>query len=225
MTEPSTNRLPPSAAIYNRAMLAMYDHYVLGFSNTWVWRCPSRQILALYDREVSDRHLEVGVGTGYFPDHCRFPVARPAIDLLDIHPRTLEATARRLQRYRPRIVEANVMEPLHGLEPGYASIAINYLLHCLPGTLLDKGRRVFDQLIPLLDAGEGRLFGSTILGQGVAHNRLGRRLMRLYNAKGIFGNTGDNADDLRRLLESYCAAYTLEVQGCVALFTGRPQAR
>ena len=160
MTEPSTNRLPPSAAIYNRAMLAIYDHYVLGFSNTWVWRCPSRQILALYDREVSDRHLEVGVGTGYFPDHCRFPVARPAIDLLDIHPRTLEATARRLQRYRPRVVEANVMEPLHGLEAGYASIAINYLLHCLPGPLLDKGRRIFDQLIPLLDAGEGRLFGS-----------------------------------------------------------------
>ncbi|MFM2006157.1 MAG: hypothetical protein RLZZ09_1812 [Pseudomonadota bacterium] len=213
-------QLPASAAIYNRAMLAVYDAYVLGFSNRWVWRCPSARILALYDRHVAGRHLEVGVGTGYFPDHCRFPVAAPAIDLLDIHPDTLTTAGRRLRRYRPREIRANVLEPLPPLAGGYGSIAVNYLLHCLPGPLADKGRRVFGQLTPLLAPDHGCLFGATILGQGVPHNALGRRLMDLYNDKGIFGNRQDSEADLRRLLEEHFAAHELEIHGCVALFAG-----
>ena len=214
------SQLPASAAIYNKALLAIYDAYVLGFSNTWVWRCPSRRILALYDRQVSGRHLEVGVGTGYFPDHCRFPVASPRIDLLDIHPATLETAARRLRRYQPQCFRGNVLESLPLAEAGYGSIAVNYLLHCLPGPLRDKGRVVFEHLMPWLDPREGRLFGATILGQGVRHNALGRRLMAFYNGKGIFGNVEDNEDDLRRLLSEHFPAHELEIHGCVALFVG-----
>jgi hypothetical protein len=44
-----TPQLPASVAIYNRALLAVYDAYVLGFSNRWVWRCPSLRILALFE--------------------------------------------------------------------------------------------------------------------------------------------------------------------------------
>jgi hypothetical protein len=213
-------QLPASAAIYNRAMLAVYDAYVLGFSNRWVWRCPSARILALYDRHVAGRHLEAGVGTGYFPDHCRFPVAAPGIDLLDIHPDTLTTAGRRLRRYQPREIRANVLEPLPTLAGGYGSIAVNYLLHCLPGPLADKGRRVFGQLTPLLAPDHGCLFGATILGQGVPHNALGRRLMDLYNDKGIFGNRQDREADLRRLLEDHFRAHELEIHGCIALFAG-----
>lgn len=214
--------LPPGAAIYSRALLAVYDAYVLGFSNRCAWRCASRHILALYDRRVSACHLEVGAGTGYFPDHCRFPVADPRIDLLDIHPETLTKAARRLARYRPRSYRANVLEPLGLPRPGsgYGSIAANYLLHCLPGPIRDKGRVLFDHLLPLLDPAGGCLFGSTILGLGVAHNALGRRLMALYNHKGIFGNSADDEADLRRLLEGYFPYSHVTVRGCVALFSG-----
>lgn len=213
-------QLPPSAAIYNRALLAVYDAYVLGFSNRWVWRCPSARILALYNLHVAGRHLEVGVGTGYFPDHCRFPVAAPAIDLLDIHPDTLTTASRRLSRYRPQAIRANVLEPLPDLSVGYGSIAVNYLLHCLPGPLTDKAGRVFAQLAPLLDPEEGRLFGATILGEGLPHNALGRRLMDVYNDKGIFGNRQDNEADLRSQLQAHFPAHELEIHGCVALFLG-----
>ncbi len=37
-------QLPASAAIFNRALLAINDAYVHGFFNRWVWRCPSRRI-------------------------------------------------------------------------------------------------------------------------------------------------------------------------------------
>jgi hypothetical protein len=110
-------------------------------------------------------------------------------------------------------------------EAGYGSIAVNYLLHCLPGPLRDKGRVVFEHLTPWLDPREGRLFGATILGQGVRHNALGRRLMAFYNGKGIFGNVEDNEDDLRRLLSEHFAAHELEIHGCVALFVGYVQPR
>ena len=218
-------QLPASAAIYNRVLLAVYDAYVLGFSNRWVWRCPSARILALYDRHVAGRHLEVGVGTGYFPDHCRFPVAAPAIDLLDIHPDTLTTASRRLSRYRPRVIRANVLETLPELAGGYGSIAVNYLLHCLPGPLADKAGRVFAQLAQLLDPDEGRLFGATILGEGVPHNALGRRLMDVYNDRGIFGNRQDNEAELRRQLQVHFPAHELEIQGCVALFAGYLRSR
>ena len=46
-------------------------------------------------------------------------------------------------------------------------------------------------LRPYLVSG-GVFFGSTILGRGVEHNLLGRRLMRLYNRKGIFSNLEDD---------------------------------
>ena len=220
-----SEELPASAAIYNKALLAIYDAYVLGFSNTWVWRCPSRRILALYDRQVSGRHLEVGVGTGYFPDRCRYSVASPRIDLLDIHPATLETAARRLRRYQPRCFSGNVLESTPLPETGYGSIAVNYLLHCLPGPIRDKGRVVLEHLTPRLEPREGRLFGATILGQGVRHNALGRRLMTFYNGKGIFGNVEDNEDDLRRLLSEHFSAYELEIHGCVALFAGYVQPR
>lgn len=217
--ETSTN-LPASAAIYSRAMLSLYDAYVLGFSNKWVWRCPSRHILSLYDRQISDRHLEVAVGTGYFPDHCRFPTSSPHIDLFDIHPDTLGSGARRLERYHPRCFQGNILNVNDLPHDRYDSIAINYLMHCLSGSLMDKGQMVFDHLTPLLHPQDGRLFGSTILGVGVRHNALGERLMAFYNRKRIFGNMNDSEEDLHRLLDRSFAAYDLEIRGCVALFTG-----
>ncbi|MEA7571661.1 CoA transferase, partial [Salmonella enterica subsp. enterica serovar Virginia] len=40
----------------------------------------------------------------------------------------------------------------------------------------------------------GTLFGATILGKEVPHNAFGKKLMAVYNKKGIFSNTNDSAD-------------------------------
>ena len=66
-----------------------------------IFKCPARRIVAFYDQHVSDRHLEVGPGTGYFLDRCRFPVATPEIHLLDLNPDCLEKASRRLQQISP----------------------------------------------------------------------------------------------------------------------------
>ncbi|EGO55935.1 hypothetical protein NEUTE1DRAFT_103327 [Neurospora tetrasperma FGSC 2508] len=57
------------ASIYGKPlMLTAYDKYVLGFSMTHLWRCPSKTILIPLFRQNfrAEKHLDVGVGTGFF---------------------------------------------------------------------------------------------------------------------------------------------------------------
>src|SRR5215471_7704675 len=74
------------AAVYTPSTLALYDLVVLGFSNSLVWKCSSRLILDFYNEHISGKHLDIGVGTGYFLDRCRFPTSTPTIALLDLNP-------------------------------------------------------------------------------------------------------------------------------------------
>src|SRR2546421_11107546 len=85
-------------AVYTKPMLAVYDLLVLGFSNRLGWRCPSGHILALYDRDVTANHLDVGVGTGYFLERCRFPKDRPRLAVMELKPHCLDAASTRPAR-------------------------------------------------------------------------------------------------------------------------------
>lgn len=207
------------AAVYNHATLLAYDLWVLGLSNRYAWQCPTAALLAHFANHVSARHLDIGVGTGYLLAHCRFPVAQPEVVLADLNPASLAAAARRLRHLRPRTHRVDVMVPFALPEAPFASVSMNYLLHCLPGTLADKApaiRHAAAQLRP-----GGTLFGATILGEGVTHNLFGEALMRLYNARGIFSNRHDSAALLQRLLAAELQEVEVQVIGCVALFSGR----
>jgi hypothetical protein len=216
---PTPEEVEAGQAVYSRAVLAVYDVGVLWFSNRFVWRCPSRHLRELYDRHVGARHLDVGVGTGYFIDHCRFPVPDPEITLLDLNENSLAAAAKRTRRYAPRSVRANVLEPVDLGESRFDSVGLNFLLHCLPGTLETKAA-VFRNLRPYVEAG-GVFFGSTILGRGVPHTALSRRVQALYNRKGIFTNEADDPESLRAVLERELGEHELELRGSVALFSAR----
>jgi hypothetical protein len=80
-----------------------------------------------------------------------------------------------------------------------------------------EGAVVAGNVRPYLEPG-GVLFGSTILGRGVPHTRLGRVLMRLYNAKGIFSNLDDDVRGLEGGLASRLKDVEIEVVGAVAVF-------
>lgn len=210
----------PGAAIYSKRMLSIYDLFVLGFSNRFAWGCPSRLILDFYNEHVSGRHLELGVGTGYFLDKCTFPTPNPVIALADLNPNSLEKAAKRLRRYEPTTHVVNVLRPFWIKPASFDSIAMNYLLHCLPGDLQSKGV-VFQHLKAMLNPKGGEIFGATILGQGVQHNLLGRTLMTIYNAKGIFCNQQDNVSDLEHALKTHFHNVGIRIVGCGAFFVGR----
>lgn len=210
---------PSGHTVYNRLTLSIYDWYVLGLSNRFIWKCPTERLVAHFDRHVTDNHMDVGVGTGYFLDKCRFPSASPRIGLLDLNPCSLSRSSRRIARYKPEIYWRNALEPIDLPGGGFDSISLNYLLHCLPGTMTEKAV-VFDNLAQHLNPG-GTLFGSTLLQGGVPRSLVARRLMDVYNRKRIFGNRDDDLDQLRGALEQRFAHSGIEIVGCAALFWAR----
>jgi len=205
--------------VYGKRTLAVYDLVVLGISNRFVWRCPTRRLLDHYNEHVSANHLDVGVGTGFFLDRCEFPSASPRVALMDLNPDALEFASRRIARYTPETYRRNVLEPIDLDGAKFDSVGINYLLHCLPGSIESKSVAI-DHLTALMNP-NAVLFGSTLLQGGVRRNWFARRLMAAYNKRGIFSNQRDDLDALRRALGTRLRDVSVEVVGCAALFAGR----
>ncbi|UJF25144.1 class I SAM-dependent methyltransferase [Suttonella sp. R2A3] len=216
--KPSDDAVKAGQAVYTPRVLSIYDIVVLGISNNYIWKCPSPRIEALYDANISNNHLEVGVGTGYFPDRCTFPSDKPRIALMDLNPNTLDFASNRLVRYEPETYVQNVLESIdYDIEP-FDSIGINYLFHCVPGAITNK-MVILDHLQKLMKPG-CKVFGSTILQGGVTRNWAARRLMKIYNKKGIFTNENDDLQGLQNSLSQRLNNVHIQVIGCVALFSG-----
>jgi SAM-dependent methyltransferase len=218
----TSEQIHAGQAVYTPKMLAIYDVLVLGLSNRWIWKCPTPRLLAHYDRHVSNNHLDVGVGTGYFLDRCRFPTEAPRIALMDMNRDALQYAARRIARYEPETYVRNVLEPIDFDGAKFDSLGVNYLLHCLPGDMATKAR-AFDFLSPLMNPG-AIVFGSTLLQGGVERSFAAQRLMAFYNSKGIFSNAQDDLETLTRELEKRFDAVSVETVGCAALFSAKVKA-
>lgn len=206
-------------AIYTPRLLSAYDFLVLGLSNRLVWKCPSARIEQLYNRHVTSNHLDVGVGTGYFLDRCRFPTPAPRVALMDLNPNTLAFCAARLARYEPEVYRRNVLDPIALEASKFDSVGVNYLLHCLPGSM-DSKAAVFDHLRALMNP-DAVVFGATLLHDGVSPSWLAKRLMAAYNRKGIFSNRNDSLECLKRALTRRFRSFSLDLVGCAALFSAR----
>jgi hypothetical protein len=213
-----TSIIPTSAAIYSPFVLRYgYDAWVLGISNHFAWKVPTARLRRHFESHAQARHLEATAGTGYFPDRCRFPVERPDITLVDVNPHCLAVAAKRLARFNPRTVLADLTAPLPLPLEAFHSIHVGYLFHCLPGPMEAKGR-VLEHLQPHLHR-DGTLFGSTLLPDG--GNAFARCLTKAYNRKGIFGNAEDTLEGLRGILHAHFPVVVVERVGQAALFVAR----
>lgn len=215
----TAEQIAAGQAIYTKRVLKTYDFLVLGLSNRFIWKCPTQRIVEHYNKHITANHLDVGIGTGYFLDNCRFPSQSPRIALLDLNENTLDFASRRIARYKPETYLRNVLEPISIEAVKFDSIGINYLLHCLPGPIEAKAA-AFDHLKALMNP-NAVLLGSTLLQGGVPRNWFAKRLMDVYNRKGIFSNRRDSLDGLKRALDQKFRDVSIEVVGCVALFSGR----
>lgn len=213
----SAKQVEAGQAVYSKRTLAAYDFVVLGVSNRFIWQCPTDGLEQHYNKHVSANHLDVGVGTGYFLDRCRFPSPTPRVALMDLNAETLAFASQRIARYKPETYRRNVLEPI-AIDAGkFDSVGINYLLHCIPGSIESKAV-AFDHLKALMNP-NAILFGSTLLQGGVPRSWVARRLMDLYNKKGIFANERDDLDGLQRALTRRFRNVSVQVVGCAALFS------
>ncbi|GAB2901941.1 class I SAM-dependent methyltransferase [Microbulbifer echini] len=214
-----TKEVEQGQAVYSKPVLWLYDLWVLGLSNRYIWRCPTADILKHFNRHITSNHLDVGVGTGYFLDKCQFPPGDVRLGLMDLNQNSLDVTAARVARYNPLQFRCNVLDEIDIAAGKFESISLNYLLHCLPGKLSDK-LSALDHVSTLL-AESGVVFGSTILSAGVPRNTVAKKLMHIYNQKGIFSNVEDCQGDLQTYLANRFEEYQIEIKGCVALFSGK----
>jgi hypothetical protein len=102
--------IPRAHAVYTPFALRFYDLVVHGFSSRVAWRCPTSRLTALYERNLSDNHLEAGVGTGLFLDRAGTHFDR--LVLADINTHCLDRAVRRLARFQPWSCQANLLTPL-----------------------------------------------------------------------------------------------------------------
>lgn len=203
------------AAIYSPLTLALYDTWVLGISNRYAWRCPTNEILLPFFRtNVLTRHLDIGVGTGYYLAKAQLPPSCQ-VTLMDLNASSLAAAKRRIGQRVSRTILHDVLTPIPHHER-FDSISLFYLLHCLPGPLEAKAA-IFSHLKHNL-LPSGVLFGATILGEEGKHNGFGRKLMDIYNKKGIFGNRHDTQHGFETHLREHFRDVTLKLEGCVLLF-------
>ena len=217
--DPSRDEVEAAHAFYTKRSLAVYDLAILGYFCRFAWRCRASRILEHYDEHVSDNHLDVGVGTGYFLDKCRFPSDAPRLGLMDLNLNCLEVAGRRVARYRPESYRANVLEPIPVDAPKFDSVGLTFLLHCVPGTIRSKAV-VFEHLKALANPG-AVFFGATLMHDGVERNWLARKVMDRNNAHGIFNNSEDDVAGLRWALAQHLSDPTVDIVGCVAIFSGR----
>ena len=216
MEDTNIERIKAAQSLYTKPLLAVYDWLLLGLHSRFIWGCPSHHMLELYNRHVSANHLDVGVGTGYFLDHCKFPTANPRLALMDLNRNCLEVCRKRLARYKPSVYQKNLLDPIDIDTPGFDSIGMMNLLHCLPGNIKSKGV-VFSNLKALLNP-NGVVFGSTFLYGGVQRNLLATYTLYLTNRWGFMTNMEDDLEGLKTTLAQHFAYSSVQVIGCVGLF-------
>jgi len=212
------DRVKAGQSVYTPLTLKVYDWFVLGFSNRLLWRCPTSKLLALYARNATARHLDIGVGTGYFLDKTEWPVSNPHITLVDLNSHSLKVAEQRIARYSPHTMVANILEPL-SIKQKFDSVGLCYLLHCVPGTMSQKSI-IFDHVLPVMSK-SAVLFGATIVQGDAPRSRAARKLMDFYNRKGIFSNTKDTYDALKIELDNRFKNVKLQRHGAVVTFEAK----
>ncbi|MBB5933970.1 methyltransferase domain-containing protein [Streptomyces zagrosensis] len=201
---------------YTPFTLSFYDLTVYGVTCPLLWKVSRHELLKLYNRNISAEHLDIGVGSGYLLSKCTMPSANQRITLLDMNPHCLSHVSRRLSRYRISTAQGNVLEPFPLPERSHGSAALNLMLHCVPGDFAHKGV-AFDHAAACVRPG-GKIFGSTVLSQGVPVTKAARLALDRLNAGRDFNNRHDNLHDLRHELSARFSTFTLTVHGCTALF-------
>lgn len=210
----TTNAVQAAIRAYTRPNLRIYDAVTMRFLAHAVWRCPASLFINHYDALVSTNHADLGVGTGYCLDHCRAPIDRLA--LFDLNPNCLEYASRRLARFRPTVHVRNVLETVYSGAGPFASIGLGGVLHCLPGSMADKGR-VFDNIKPILTR-QTVVFGYTLISDPGVLRPPARLVRALLNRTGVINNYHDTSDGLRHELEQRFDRVIVTRAGAFAFF-------
>ncbi len=99
------------ASVYSPTILKLYDFGVLGLSNRFVWQCPTKTVLLpFYKEHLGLKHLDVGVGTGFYIARAGLTRSHQ-VSLLDLNENSLQAAAAQVKQAKVRTFMRDVMQP------------------------------------------------------------------------------------------------------------------
>jgi len=205
--------------IYSRALLFIYDFLIYRILNPLVWRCDPKNYRNLYQTGMSRNHADIGVGTGYFLNRCRFQPGTVRIGLFDLQQNSLDYCAHRLARFQPETYLRNAMVPMHIPGARFDSIGMGGILHCIPGDFSRKCA-VFDSIRPLMKA-QTRVFGYTIVNQEIRKTWRSRGVYFLLQKLKVINGLHDAPSQLAAELNKRFRYSAVTVIGCIALFTAQ----
>lgn len=222
-----------STGVYTQFFLRnFYDLAALRFNMTYLWRCPVDTVqLPLFRENFSDRHLDIGVATGYFPTAALRCEGQSQSDkhltLMDLNPNSLKAAEDRVLSECAEVattcVEADIKAPIPKTlqNAKFESISMFNLFHCVPGT--DKVE-AFGRVAQLL-GDDGVLIGVTVLGVGHTLNWFTTLCLRFYNGLGVFNNWDDRKEVFDEALNKEFAEVETCVVGLMLVFRARKPRR
>jgi ubiquinone/menaquinone biosynthesis C-methylase UbiE len=193
----------------------------------------------LFSSNFSKKHIDIGVGTGYYPTKALSDTKRQPEDqhliLVDLSQNSLKRASQRVASKYPaveiRCVNANATQPLPDpLQSGqFDSASLFCILHQIPGPASSKGVVIRNAKELLSD--NGVLLGCTILGKQwekqdhgyqVKSERpsglLARYLLGVYNNKGWFNNWEDDPNVMDRVLRTEFEEVETKVVGVMFVF-------
>ncbi|KAI1172161.1 methyltransferase domain-containing protein [Nemania sp. FL0916] len=215
-----------STAIYTPTFLSIvYDVVVLRFNLRFMWRCRTDTVLEPFFAEnLSRRHLDIGVATGYFPAVALsrpFRVnAKQSITLADINPNPLASARARILSKAPNTTVETVVADITKPPPKelqncvFDSISMFNLFHCVPGKEKLNAFHLYKDML----ADGGVLTGCTVLGGSHATNWLNHQYVKLYNRVGVFHNWDDKRQDFERVLNENFEEVETTLVGMILLF-------
>ncbi len=98
--------------IYTPRLLRVYDVLILQLVAGGIFRCSRRRLIRHYRENIQKRHLDCGVGTGFFIEQTADAAGLETLCLLDLNRNSLDEAARRLAAFDPVVCQHNLLAPL-----------------------------------------------------------------------------------------------------------------
>ena len=197
-----------------------YDGVVNEFNCLHVWKCSRQYIINHYRSHISNYHLEIGPGSGYFlkRDILRKNPSINKLTLIDVNDDILDYSKQNLKdEYSNDITTLNTDIFSHTIPSDiqFKSVGINYVLHCIPGSLHEN----IDTLLTNLNSTNYNIFGATVISDPIHMNPIAEYELMVLNSLGIFNNKNDTYEEFQEYLINQKIKHNITKRGYVALFT------
>lgn len=199
--------------VYSKAVLKIYNFWVLFFNNRFLWKCKTSNLVNLYSKNITANHLDIGVGSGYLLNKVRDKLSK--VTLMDLNPTCLDYVENKLKDKEISKLKTDILVDVpEAFHNQFDSIGANYLIHCLPDN--DNKDMVFKNISKMLKS-TGVAFGSTIINE--YDSKMASSVANKFNEKGIFDNSGDTYEKIEKYIKENFQNYDIYKIGSVCIFS------